>query len=162
MPAVARRIAAVGLLALLAATMPGGAAARTIEGPATVRSDGTIHIHNDVIRLFGIWLPRTGRTCSTLLNPTFCAPAPVVVLYERVRGFLLCQAVRALDDGTIEAYCGIRARRLFEPREDLGAMLVAEGWAVARSDAPAEYHALQRIAESQELGIWGNKVFQVR
>ena len=45
---------------------------------------------------------------------------------------------------------------------DLAGMLVAEGWALARSDAPAEYHALQRIAESQELGIWGNKIFRLR
>ncbi len=159
---MARPMAVLGLLASLVAVASGAAIARTIEGPATVRSDGTIRIHGDIIRLFGIWLPRTGRTCSTLLSPTFCAPASVVFLHERVRGFLICEVVRARDDGTVEAYCGMRARRLFEPREDLGAMLVAEGWAVARSDAPAEYHALQRIAESQEVGIWGKKVFQVR
>lgn len=147
---------------MVAALPPGAAAARMIEGPAIVRADGTIRIHDEVVRLFGIWLPRSTRTCSTLLSPTFCAPASVVVLYERVRAFLRCQVVRELDDGTVEAYCGMRARRLFEPREDLGAMLVGEGWALARADAPAEYHALQRIAESQERGIWGSKIFRLR
>lgn len=149
------------LLTLMLAT-PAGAAPRLIEGPANVRADGTIRIQGDVIRLFGVWLPRTQWTCSTLLDPTFCAPAAVVVLYEQVRGFLLCQVVRELSDGSLEAYCGLRGRRLFEPREDLGALLIQEGLALARPDAPAEYRALERLAESQERGIWGNQFFRVR
>lgn len=150
------------LLALLLLAPHAIAAPRLIEGPAQVREDGTIRIHGDVIRLFGIWLPRIQRTCSTLLDPTFCAPAPVVVLYEQVRGFLLCQQVRELSDGSIEAYCGKRGRRLFEPREDLGALLIQEGLALARPDAPPEYRALERLAESQERGIWGNQFLRVR
>jgi hypothetical protein len=149
------------LLAIMLAA-PAAAAPRVIEGPAHVRSDGTIQIHGDVIRLFGIWLPRMQRTCSRLLDPTFCAPASVVVLFEQVRGFLLCQVVRELRDGSLEAYCGLRGRRLFEPREDLGALLIQEGLALARPDAPPEYRALERLAESQERGLWGDKFFNVR
>jgi hypothetical protein len=152
------------ILLILLLTLAGTAVAqpRMIEGPASVEPDGSIRIFGDHIRLFGIWLPKLQRTCSTLLDPTFCAPAPVVVLYEKVRGFLLCQQVRELGDGTIEAYCGLRGRRLLDPREDLGAMLIEEGWALARPDAPPEYRALERLAESREMGIWGNKFFSVR
>jgi hypothetical protein len=135
---------------------------RIIEGPAHVQKDGSIDIHGDRIRLFGVWLPEIQRSCSIMLDPTFCAAAPVVVLYEKVRGFLLCQQVRQLGDGTIEAYCGLRARRMLDPREDLGAMLIEEGWALARPDAPPEYRALERLAESRGLGIWGETFFSVR
>jgi endonuclease YncB( thermonuclease family) len=152
-------------LALLLAVMlaaPAVAAPRVIEGPANVLADGSIRIHGDVIRLFGIWLPRSQRTCSTLLDPTFCAPAAVVVLFEQVRGFLRCQVVQELPDGTLEAYCGKRGRRLFDPHEDLGALLIEDGFALVRPDAPAEYRALERLAESQERGFWGNKLLRVR
>ena len=157
-----RRLTA--LLAVAAGLCAGAAAAqpRTIEGPGRVAADGSIHIYGDRIQLYGIWLPRIQRTCSSLLDPTFCASAPVVVLFEKVDGFLVCQIVRELGDSNFEGYCGVRGNRLFDPRQDLGAMMVEEGWALARPDAPPEYVALERLAQSRELGIWGNKFFQVR
>jgi hypothetical protein len=152
----------LALLVFLAFTGAAHAQPRIFEGPANVQSDGSIDIHGDRIRLFGIWLPNIQRTCSRLLDPTFCASSPVVVLFEKVRGFLLCQQVSELGDGTFEAYCGLRARRMLDPREDLGAMMIEEGWALARPDAPPEYRALERLAESRGMGIWGDKFFSVR
>ena len=84
------------------------------------------------------------------------------MLFQKVEAFLLCQEVQRLTDGSIEAYCGTRARRLFNPREDLGAWMVQHDWALARPDAPPEYRALERLAESRELGMWGNNFFRVR
>jgi endonuclease YncB( thermonuclease family) len=138
------------------------AAPRTLEGSAAVREDGSIAIAGEIVRLYGIWIPQLDRVCSSLQRPTFCAPSSVLVLNQKVRGFLLCQEVQKLADGSIEAYCGQRARRLFDPREDLGAWMIQEGWALARPDAPPEYRALERIAESRELGIWGDKFVRVR
>jgi endonuclease YncB( thermonuclease family) len=152
----------LALLVLLTLATAAQAQPRVLEGPANVNSDGTIDIQGERIRLFGIWLPDIQRTCSRLLDPTFCAASPVVVLFEKVRGFLLCQEVNELGDGTIEAYCGLRARRMLDPREDLGAMMIEEGWALARPDAPPEYRALERLAESRSMGIWGDKFFSVR
>ena len=149
-----------GLLWLL--LMPAAAAPRMLEGSAVVREDGSIVVAGEVVHLYGIWIPQTDRTCSSLRSPTFCAPSSVVVLYQKVRSFLLCQEVQRLADGSIEAFCGTRARRLFDPREDLGAWMIQEGWALARPDAPPEYRALERLAESRELGMWGNKFFHVR
>jgi endonuclease YncB( thermonuclease family) len=149
-------------VAVLLAAPAAVAAPWVIEGPARVLEDGTLDIGGERVRLYGIWLPRLGRTCSTLLRPTFCAPIPVVVLYEKVQRFLACEVVRRLSDGTLEAFCGSRGRRLFDPREDLGAAMVEEGWALARTDAPPEYRALERLAESRGLGLWGDKTVRVR
>jgi endonuclease YncB( thermonuclease family) len=150
------------LLALLAALPAAAQQPWVIEGPGQVMADGTIAIDGRRVRLFGLWLPQIERTCSTLLRPTFCAPKAVLVLYEKVQSFLTCQVVRQRPDGTLEAYCGQRARRLFDPHEDLGAAMVQDGWALARPDAPPEYHALERLAQSRELGFWGAKITRVR
>lgn len=138
------------------------AAPRTLEGSATVREDGSIMIGGEIVRLYGIWIPQLDRICTSQQIPTFCAPSGVVVLQQKISGFLLCHEVQRLSDGSIEAYCGQRARRLFDPREDLGAWMVQEGWALARPDAPPEYRALERLAESRELGLWGNNFVRVR
>jgi endonuclease YncB( thermonuclease family) len=150
------------LIALLLAPPAAAAQPWVIEGPARVSADGTIAIDGERIRLYGIWLPQIERTCSTLLRPTFCAPKAVLVLFEKVQRFLTCEVVRRLADGTLEAFCGQRARRLFDPREDLGASMVEEGWALARPDAPPEYQALERLAQSRELGLWGTRFTRVR
>jgi endonuclease YncB( thermonuclease family) len=156
---IARLVAALLMLHLAA---PAAAAPWRIEGPAQVLEDGTIAIDGERVRLFGIWLPQIERICSTLLRPTLCAPKAVVVLFEKVQRFLTCDVVRRLDDGSLEAFCGQRARRLFDPREDLGASMVEEGWALARPDAPPEYQALERLAQSREFGLWGAKFTFVR
>ncbi|MFO1070254.1 MAG: hypothetical protein U1E14_17200 [Geminicoccaceae bacterium] len=149
-------------LALLLPAAAAGAGPRVLEGPAIVRSDGTLWVDGAVVRLHGIYLPRLMRTCSSLLDPTFCAPAAVVVLFEKIRGFLVCHEVRTLADGSVDAYCGMRADRLFDPREDVGAMLVEEGFALAAPDAPPEYRVLERLAESRGVGLWGEKMLRVR
>lgn len=138
------------------------AAPRTLEGSAIVREDGSLSIDGEVVRLYGVWIPQLDRICTSQQLPTFCGPSSVVVLQQKIRGFLVCHEVRRLGDGSIEAYCGQRARRLFDPREDVGAWMIQEGWALARPDAPPEYRALERIAESRELGIWGDKFVRVR
>ena len=152
---------AFGLWLMLSAAAA-DAAPRELEGAAIVREDGSIAIAGEIVRLYGIWIPQTERVCTTLQVPTFCAPSAVQVLFQKVRGFLLCREVQRLSDGSIEAYCGQRARRLFDPRQDVGAWMVQEGWALARPDAPPEYRALERLAESRELGLWGDKFVRVR
>ena len=140
---------------------PAAAAPRTLEGSVTVREDGSISIAGEVVRLFGVWIPQTDRVCTRQQIPTFCAPSSVIILQQKIRGFLLCQEVQRLNDGSIEAFCGQRQRRLFDPREDVGAWMVEQGWALARPDAPPEYRALERLAESRELGLWGNQIVRV-
>ena len=37
----------------------------------------------------------------------------------------------------------------------LAAYLIERGWAMALPGAPFEYHAIERIARSREVGVWG-------
>lgn len=127
-----------------------------------VRDDGTLSIGGTPVRLFGIYLPQTERTCRTVIRPPVCAPKAVLVLENKVTGFVRCEIVRRGPDGVLEGICGQRGRDLFGPREDLGAFLVQEGFALAAPEAPAEYFALERLAESRELGLWGNKFLNIR
>jgi endonuclease YncB( thermonuclease family) len=60
----------------------------------------------------------------------------------------------------VDATC-YRDRSSFDPGTDLAAYLIERGWALARPEAPFEYHAMERIARSQEVGVWGWQVDSV-
>lgn len=133
-----------------------------MDGLAIVRDDGTLSIGGTVVRLFGIYLPQLERSCRTSIRPPVCAPKAVLVLENKVRGFVRCEIVRRGADGVLEGICGQRGRDSFAPREDLAAFLVQEGFALAAPEAPPEYRALERLAESRELGLWGNQFVNIR
>lgn len=114
------------------------------------------------MRLYGIYLPLLERTCRRYLRPPTCASKAVLVLEDKVRGFVRCELVRRGPDGIAEGICGQRSRDLFGPSEDLAAYLVQEGFAFTRPNAPDEYFVLERLAESRELGLWGNKFLNFR
>ena len=149
--------------ALLAAASASVARAATIvDGLVIVREDGTLSVGGTRVRLFGIYLPQLERTCRTSIRPPVCAPKAVLVLVDKVDGFVRCEIVRRGPDGVAEGICGQRGRDPFAPREDIGAFLVQEGFALAAPEAPPEYFALERLAESRELGLWGNKFLNFR
>ncbi|HET6469871.1 MAG TPA: hypothetical protein VFG43_15975 [Geminicoccaceae bacterium] len=162
MPSPAAIFAAVLFGCLLLATAPAGATGPVLDGPALVGDDGTLRVAGRTVRLYGIWIPQFERTCRTIIVPTRCAPKAVLALDDKVTGFVHCREVQRLPDGSVEAFCTLRPRRLFDEREDLGAWMVRNGLAFARPDAPAEYALLQRLAESRELGFWGPNIFNLR
>jgi endonuclease YncB( thermonuclease family) len=152
-------------LALAAGPQPAAMAqsgGRFVDGLAIVLDDGTLRVGGTRVRLFGIYLPSFERTCRTVIRPAECAPKAALVLKDKVSGFIRCELVHRGPDGILEGLCGQRTRDLFGPREDLGAFLVQEGFALASPTAPAEYFALERLAESRELGLWGNKFLNFR
>ncbi len=159
--------AAAVLLGVAAATGAPGAFAQArrpvvVDGLATVRGDGTLSVGGTPVRLFGVYLPLIERTCRTYLRPPVCAPKSVLVLEDKVDGFVRCEIVRRGPDGVPEGICGQRTFDLFAPREDLGGYLVQEGFAFATPEAPYEYFALERLAESRGLGLWGNQFLNFR
>lgn len=134
-----------------------------VDGLAVVRADGVLSVGGTPVRLAGVYLPPSERTCRTLVRPVFCGLSrSVVVLERKVDGFVRCEIVGRGPDGVAEGFCGRRTRDLFGPREDIGALLVEEGFALAAPGAPAEYFALERLAESRQLGLWGAKLLEVR
>ena len=143
------------LLALVAALIPWtNSGAYEIDGLALVRDDGSLLINSQVIRLYGIYLPSTGRQCQTHIIPIRCADRTVLQLDFKVKGFVYCYPQTANSDGSLNAVCYV-GRTFFEPGEDLGAHLVQNGWALATPEAPFEYQAMERIARTRELGVWG-------
>jgi endonuclease YncB( thermonuclease family) len=142
---------------------PPAGAGQVLDGLALVYADGTLSVGGQPVRLFGVYIPQFERTCRTYIRPPRCAPKAVLVLADKVAGFVRCEIVRRGPDGVPEGICGMRDERdLFAPREDIGAWLVQEGFALAAPEAPTEYRLLERLAESRELGLWGDKILNLR
>jgi endonuclease YncB( thermonuclease family) len=133
------------------------AQARELVGHAIVRSDASLLIKGEVVRLAGIYVPPTNRECRAWVVPVRCDSRAAMALDFKVHGFIHCFPVADNDDGSIDATCYVD-RSSFEPGEDLAAHLIQRGLALALPDAPFEYQALEKIARSQGLGVWGYTV----
>ena len=149
-----------GWLALaLVLVMPGSlaAGARVLDGLAIVQHDGSLRVDGETVYLYGVYLPQFERTCTTIERPPRCGAPSVLVLNDLVDGFVQCQVVRQGRDA-VQGICTQPGRDLFGAREDLAATLVRQGWALAADDAPAQYRALEALAKSREVGLWGPKI----
>ena len=155
-----RRLALAALLAL-AATI--GRAEADIVSYAIIQDDGSLRVRSRTIRLYGIYIPQTGRVCRTSIRPVRCGSEAVLALHFRIQGFVRCKPVTRNRDRSIFAVCYVDGRgSVLEPDEDLGAYLLRQGLAVARPEAPFEYVALERIARAQRRGIWSDGLRRVR
>lgn len=139
------RVATV-LSLLLACSAP--VHARKFSSYAFINEDATLRIRGKHIRLYGIHIPETDRTCRSNLRPVKCAPRAALALDFKIQGFVQCTEVRRHSDRSITARC-------FNDDTDLSAYLIERGWAVAGPNAPFEYQTLERIAERRGVGIWG-------
>ncbi|GAB3549432.1 hypothetical protein GCM10027343_31160 [Noviherbaspirillum agri] len=101
------------------------------------------------VRLFGIYVPPTDRTCNTFIRPIPCGTRASLALEFKVSGdFVRCQPRSRNADGSINASCKAG-------NDDLSEWMLQRGWAVALPDAPFHYAALEKIARSKGIGIWG-------
>jgi endonuclease YncB( thermonuclease family) len=149
------RIAALALLAALG-VMQRPASAAEFTSYAIVREDASMVIQGRVVRLYGIFIPDTGRTCRTFLSPAECGSrASLALEFKTGTHFVTCEEVAVLSDGSVSAVC-------WADEEDLAAYLIRQGWALAGPNAPFEYVALERIAERQGIGVWGFQVDSFR
>ena len=123
------------------------APAAGITSYARVMEDGTLLVRRHRIRLYGIHIPQTDRTCRAFLTPR-CAPRAVLALTFKIDRFVSCERVDKNPDGTINALCRVDG-------VDLSAWMLERGWAMALPDAPFQYTALERIARSRQIGVWG-------
>jgi len=135
------------LLAALAWPAASQASAELVSY-AKVRQDATLRVGSRVVRLFGIYVPPTGRTCRAHLRPVKCGSNAVLALDFKIRGFVHCQQVRKHKDRSVTARC-------LNKGVDLSAYLIERGWAVALPKGPFQYQVLEKIARSRQMGIWG-------
>ncbi|HET6158940.1 MAG TPA: hypothetical protein VFE34_11385 [Dongiaceae bacterium] len=156
--ALAWLVAASLSLALGSAIPPAARAADAdIVGAAAVLTDGSLRVNASWVRLYGIYIPPSGQKCLFVLSPARCSSRAALALETRIQGFVFCHSVDRNSDGSVNAVCFIRST-FYTPGEDLAAFLVAEGLALALPGAPFEYVALERVAQTRQLGIWGFSV----
>ena len=136
------------LIAFLVIT-PFESSGAELKSYAIVRDDGTLRVRGRTIRLFGIYIPPTNRSCRRFERPLKCASRAALALdFKKGANFVHCEPKLNNDDGTLTAICRVKG-------EDLSAYLLERGWAVALPDAPFEYQTLEQIARRRGFGVWG-------
>jgi endonuclease YncB( thermonuclease family) len=125
-----------------------------LVGHAIVQGDASLLIKGQIVHLYGIYIPPTNRQCRAWINPIRCDSRATLDLDFKVSGFITCFPVSDNDDGSLNATC-YQDRTGFHQGEDLAAYLIERGWALALPDAPFEYQALEKIARTQGVGVWG-------
>ena len=152
------------LLGIVIAGTPsdsGVAVASEIVSYAIVQDDGSLRVRGRTIRLFGIYMPSTGRGCRSDFSPPLCGNRSVRALKTKIRGFVSCDPQAALSDRSLSAVCYVDGNSIVDPPIDLGAWLIEQGLAVAAPGAPFEYRTLERIAQVNRRGVWGFQVDQI-
>ncbi len=74
----------------------------------------------------------------------------------KLQRFVYCRFLGRNRDSSRSAICAVDCNT--SPgrcREDLGAWLISQGWAVAASGAPFDYVVRERVARKHGRGIWG-------
>lgn len=131
-------------------------AADEISSFAFVQEDGSLKIGSDLVHLYGIYIPPTDRSCYTFVRPVQCGTRASLALDFKISGsFVHCVPRAANADGSIVASCRV-------DNEDLSEWMLQSGWAVALPGAPFEYSAMERIAQSKGIGIWGIPIDVIR
>lgn len=127
-----------------------------ISSFAFVQEDGSLTVASHLVHLYGIYIPPTDHTCYTFIRPTPCGTRASLALEFKISGdFVHCEEREKNPDGSIIASCTANG-------EDLSAWMLQKGWALALPDAPFQYTALERIARSRGIGIWGIPVDPAR
>jgi endonuclease YncB( thermonuclease family) len=151
---VITRAAAVALLmgcCVLAAPLP----AAEIVSYAIVQPDATLKVRGRIIRLLGIHIPQNSRICQRNLRPARCFTRAANALEVRIQGFVRCDPRVEYRDRSLGAVCWVDGHGTLDPPVDLGAYLIERGLAVAGPDAPFDYTVLERIARTNQRGVWG-------
>lgn len=138
------------------------ASATRIDGLARVTDEGHLVLAGRTVALAGIDIPTFDRTCRREVPPFRCGPRAVLILDQKVRGFVHCELTGERASRLLEGRCTVAGRRLFDDRVDLAAELLREGWAFARDDAPGLYRSYERMARRRAIGIWRDAVEQLR
>lgn len=154
------RVALIVVFTLLGASS-GHSASAAIEGAAFVQEDGSLTVRGRNIRLFGIYIPPTSRSCQTFFRPVRCSSRAALALDFKIQGFVHCEVQAKRRDGSVIGLCRVN-RNAFSEGEDLSAYLISLGWAAALPDAPYKYHVMEKIARQQGLGIWGISVDSIQ
>ena len=148
-------------LPLLAALLSGGLAwhaparaGEVLRGPAQVIDGETLRVGAHQISLFGIAAPEADATCSDAQDQPYpCGRAAALALAARIGNApIACEPHGDGADGTGSALCRVGDA-------DLGAWMVAQGFAVPDRAATLDYTKAAERAWARRQGLWSG-VFQ--
>ena len=143
-------LAVIYLVALMTGT---GQAA---EPAYTLPDNGQLRVGDQVVSLYGINLPAPGQVCKDGDAPWPCGTNAWKALEQHlVNTKLDCVYLPPLDsseDTTLTAECWIG-------EQNLNRWLVESGWALTVGDTASVYHAAERLAQKNNLGLWRGRVF---
>jgi endonuclease YncB( thermonuclease family) len=123
--------------------------AADIKGYVFVNDDASLRIRGKTVHLYGIYVPPTDESCRSFQRPVACAPRAALALEFNIGShFVGCDIQGENADGSLIGLCRVED-------QDLSAQLLQQGWAVARPEAPIEYHTLEKLARNRGVGIWG-------
>ena len=134
-------------LALSAATVAWPAQAQ-LAGRVSVIDGDSLRMSALQVRLHGIDAPESAQTCVAAGRRWPCGTQASRALRRRIAGRTVsCEPKEQDRHGRIVAVCRVRG-------QDLGAWMVAQGWALAYRHHSRDYVSEERAARSARRGIW--------
>jgi endonuclease YncB( thermonuclease family) len=129
---------------------PGAEGAAELIGVASVIDGDTLELHGQRIRLYGIDAFESAQRCVDTAGASVrCGRLSAMALDELVSGRTLrCTPVDR------DRYDRIVARCRTLDTADLGAAMVAQGWAIAYRRFSQRYITQERAAEAARAGAW--------
>ncbi len=153
-------IRAGAVLAVLVAIVPLAGAAQAPPGPAGAitgigipMSGDELTVGGTLIRLEGIDAPEPGQMCRNRYGRPFdCDRIATRVLESLISGrTVTCRPVDTDRTGQLIGVCRVAG-------VDLGAAMVARGWAFAWRSLSHSYAAAEVYAQRRRFGLWAGQV----
>lgn len=120
----------------------------SIVGVASVVDGDTIDVHGTRIRLHGIDAPESGQLCVADGTKYRCGQQSALYLQETLgRSTVTCEARDTDRYGRTIATCSVRG-------SDVGALMVAGGWALAYRRYDDVYIPMELEAATSRRGMW--------
>ena len=141
-------VGAMAACFFLATAVPSGPVHADVSGPARVVDGDTIEVSGSRIRLHGIDAPESGQLCCAGGRAWQCGQQATGALKDRIDGRSVDCEERDRDRyGRIVALCRAGG-------SDLGAWLVAHGWALAYHRYSVAYVSDEASAKASRRGLW--------